>query len=247
MTITAILNIFNRVEYLEKQIKSLLAQKQPITEYIIRVNNTEKRSQYMDIINRLIPQAKVFESNTNLWVRSRFYCAFNSTSDYVFVLDDDVIPWSERCRKCLELSIQEKAIYWSWWSLFNSKENRFDRIVINETNNRPKITTQVDISWHSWFFHKSLLWYMFDVLPEYDCPRAWEELWISYRAWLYWYKTYIPSMNDDIETRGNKEPRLWIDWKANYNTHKDVYQKFYLYSIEHWFLPLQYQKWQTKN
>jgi GT2 family glycosyltransferase len=65
-TICAVLNIFNRVEYLEKQILSLLDQEQPISEYIIRVNNTEKRNEYIQIINRLVPQAIVFESNTNL-------------------------------------------------------------------------------------------------------------------------------------------------------------------------------------
>jgi GT2 family glycosyltransferase len=54
-TVTTVLTIYKRVDNLEKQIKSLLAQTYKIDKFIINVNLTERRREYTYIINKLIP------------------------------------------------------------------------------------------------------------------------------------------------------------------------------------------------
>lgn len=242
MSICTVLNIYKRVDYLEKQIKSLLAQTQPITERIVRVNDTSRRSEYLEIIDKYIPQATVMESNKNLWVRSRFFAAFNAQSEYIFVVDDDIIPGKYRLENCIASMEYKEWIYWSRWSIFNSLTERRDRQMITESHNRPKEITRVDISWHSRLFKRSRLPAMFMEFPEEFYPTAGEELWISYMAQRVCIYTYIPPMTEDKETRGNKEPSLWIDAVANYNTEKDNYQKFYEFCIKDGFNPMKSTK-----
>lgn len=248
-SVCAILNLYKRKDNFEKQVKSLLDQTYHIDEYIIRVNRDESQwtLENIDTFLKWVltkydiqEKTKVLYSDKNLWVRSRFFAGYNADSKFLYVLDDDVIPWKYWIEKCMIEFDETPWIYWSRGSLFKSKTDRFKRDVICETNNRPATTIQVDISWHSWFFAKDMLGYMFDKLPAVACPRAWEELWISYRAIKYGINTYIPCMTEDQETRWNKEPRLWIDKVANYNTEKDTYQKFYQETVNHWFTPLHF-------
>lgn len=243
-TVTAVLCVYKRVEYLERQIQALLEQTHKIDNYIIRMNAPEQADEAVDIISAKLDKDMytIMFCDKNLWVWSRFYAAFNAKTEYVFVLDDDIIPWNKRVENCIHY--QNKmlwAIIWSRWSLFKSRTNRFDRDVITESVNTPKELTRVDISGHSRFFPKRHLPYMFDCLPEVDYPTAWEELWISYRAAKNWVPTYIIPMTTYKETRWNKEPKLWLDNKANYNSEKGKYQEFYLYAIKHWFIPINLQ------
>lgn len=44
--------------------------------------------------------------------------------------------------------------------------------------------------------------------------------------------TYIIPMTEDIETWGNKEPRLGLDMNANFRTEAPKYQEFYDYCVK---------------
>jgi len=65
-TVTAIITIYKRVDNLENQIKSLLAQTHKIDKFIINVNLTERKREYTYIINKLIPDALIVEHSQNL-------------------------------------------------------------------------------------------------------------------------------------------------------------------------------------
>lgn len=243
-TITAILTVYKRVDYLEKQIQSLLDQTVKIDKFIINVNLRHRKDTYMEIINRLIPNALIVENSENLGVWSRFFLWFNCNTDFVFVIDDDIIPWPwylENCMKCFE---EKRWIYWSWWCRFKSLQVRQERKMITESNNIPSEITEVDMSWHSWFFPRDYLPVMFNRLPD-DLEKykvCWEELWISYITRKhYWIPTYIPPMNNRHIT-WNLEPKLGIDSNANYNSYwKTLYQDFYIYALNHWFVPLKFR------
>lgn len=245
--VCTVINIFKRKQNLDAQLNALQSQTSPIHEYMFWVNwqpsewNAEEMKAYIDeqCKKHGIENYHVMYSYTNMGVWSRFYAAYNTQCFFVFILDDDVIPWAKWVEQCIDLYKEEPWIYGSRGSLFHSLENRFDRTVICESQNRPKEVIQVDISWHSRFFGRNMLPYMFDTFPEDFYPRAGEELWVSYRAAQYGLKTYIPPMTEDVETWGNKAPKLWLDQHANYNTEKDTYQKFYQYAVKHWFTPLQ--------
>jgi GT2 family glycosyltransferase len=73
MKITVILTVYKRVDYLEKQINSLLNQIVKPDKFIINVNNIEQKERYTEIINRLIPDALIVENSQNLGVWSRFF------------------------------------------------------------------------------------------------------------------------------------------------------------------------------
>jgi GT2 family glycosyltransferase len=65
-TVTAIITVYKRVDNLENQIKSLLAQTHKIDKFIINVNLTERKREYTYIINKLIPDALIVEHSQNL-------------------------------------------------------------------------------------------------------------------------------------------------------------------------------------
>lgn len=90
-TVTAILTIYKRVDYLEKQIKALKESTHPVTDWIFCVNNVEEKARYEEIIKRLVPDALIVEFSRNLGVWNRFYLGYNAKTEYVFVLDDDII------------------------------------------------------------------------------------------------------------------------------------------------------------
>jgi hypothetical protein len=73
-------------------VKSLLEQTHPITDWIICVNNVEEKKYYEKVVKELIPEALVVEFGRNLGVWNRFFLAYNAKTDYVFVVDDDIIP-----------------------------------------------------------------------------------------------------------------------------------------------------------
>jgi len=249
--ICAVINVFKRIDNLKAQLVSLQKQSIEPSEYIVWANSTSATDEVeFEIYHRiksiteelwLRDKTTIMMCNRNLGVWSRFYSAFNCNSEYVFVVDDDIIPWEYWLEKCLTECIATPWIYWSRGSLFKSLENRFDRTVITETKNRPASTIRVDISWHSRFFPRDILPYMFDQFPKDFQPRAWEELRISYRASKYWIYTYIPAMTEDKRTRWNTDPQLWLDKVANYNTQKDVYQQFYKSAVAQWFTPIEFQ------
>ena len=237
--VTAILTVYKRPEYLSKQIDAMLSQTFKISNYIICLNGSENRKKVDKVIHHkwIADKTLIVEFNKNQWVWNRFFLAYNAKTEYIFVCDDDIIPWNKWIENCVN---QSDWIIGSWWSVFNSLETRWDRYVVCETewNNciRPKELTQVDMSWHSWFFKKELLWKMFNELPKVDYPTCWEELWVSLNI-----PTYILPMTDDIETRWNKEPRLWLDSVANFRTEASKYQEFYSYCILNWFIPLKFR------
>lgn len=244
-TVTAVLNVYKRVDYLEKQIDSLLAQTHKIHEFIVRVNAADKK--YRKIVESKIPKAIIMECSDNIWVWARFFAAFNAKSEYIFVVDDDIIPWRKYIERCVDQQNTHPGVYGSRWSVFRSMTVRWDRQIYCESQTednrsiRPHMLTEVDMSGHSRFFPKKYLGIMFDEMPDKQRPTCWEELWVSYRPRIYWIKTYVPAMTDDIETRWNKEPKLGLDRVANYNTEKDKYQEFYEYAIHHWFTPMRFE------
>lgn len=240
-TITCILTIYKRVDYLENQIKSLLAQTHKIDKFIFCVNNTEEKSRYTEIINRLAPNSLIVEFSENLWVYNRFFLWFNANTDLVMVLDDDNTPWSKWIENAVKVLQEEECIIGSWGSIFKSLEVRRDRTIISEAINRPKELTLVNISWHSWVFRKQTLPKMFSLLPTdlWEFKVCWEELLVSWNASKEWIKTYILPMTDDKETWWDKTPTLWHDKHAWFNKYgNNLYQKFYDYCVLLWYNPI---------
>lgn len=95
--ITAILNLYNRPEYLDEQIEALRNQTVKV-EQIIIWNNSKNNYVNEDVI--------VISSSHNFKFHGRFAGALLATTDYILLLDDDTIPdpgWVELCiRKQLE-------------------------------------------------------------------------------------------------------------------------------------------------
>jgi len=130
--ITAILCVYKRAHNFEKQIIALMGQSTPIDNYIIWVNQTEGEDQSIVVPHEIIEKTKIIHSYSNLGVRARFYTGLNAHTDYVFIVDDDVIPGRLWVEKCVALAEQEEGIYGCWGSLFNSIEVRKDRTIVDE-------------------------------------------------------------------------------------------------------------------
>jgi hypothetical protein len=247
--VTVVINVYKRVWNLQGQIQSLLNQTKKIDKYIFCVNNRDVAEQYYPIIADNIPREDylIVEHSQNLGVWSRFFLAYNAKTEFIFIIDDDIICWPWYIENCYECFKKKPWIYWSWGSIFNSLKVRQDRKIISESDNIPSKITLCNMSGHSWFFPKSYLPYMFCSLPEYPCDKMWEELRISRMASMHNIKTYIPPMNNKHIT-WNLQPKLWLDKVANYNAEKDNYQLFYEYCVHCWYNPIEdYKKLSSKD
>lgn len=241
-TVTAIITIYKRVDNLENQIKSLLAQTHKIDKFIINVNLTERKREYTYIINKLIPDALIVEHSQNLWVWSRVFMWLNANTDCIFIVDDDNTPWNKWIENWMKVLEQEECIIGSWGSIFHSLTTRRDRDIISETTNRPNKLTPVNMSGHSWLFRKETLCKILSELPA-DLEKykvCGEELWISWLPSKFWIKTYILPMTDDIETWWDKTPTLWHDKNAWFNLYwNNLYQEFYDYCVSIGYNPIE--------
>jgi hypothetical protein len=90
--LTAILTVYKRGN-LKKQLEALLAQTKKIEKFIFNVNNEEEFNKYKDVLKLLKKKDYlVVRHSKNLGVWSRFFLAYNCETEFVYILDDDVIP-----------------------------------------------------------------------------------------------------------------------------------------------------------
>lgn len=241
--ITVIMTVFKRWKNLFEQLSSLENQIKKPDKYIFCINNKEEFYKFKDVIDKFLTKDRYtsVEFSENLGVWNRFYLAFNATTKFVYILDDDVLPGKYWLENCLKYSKNKHWIFWSWGSKFKNLKVRRDRDIISESSNRPDSLTLVNMSGQSWFFRKENLSEMFSFLLDKinNYSVCWEELLISWNASEKWINTYILPMTEDKDTRGNKDPRLWNDQHSGFNKYwNNLYQEFYLYCVLMGYSPM---------
>jgi GT2 family glycosyltransferase len=108
--LTVILNIYKRPNLISKQLDALKNQSIKPNAVLIWKNHAIEKS-VNDLFDQKFYPFEIItaECNSNLGVWARFAFALNAKTEYVCVLDDDVVPGKKWFENCLQQMIKEKV------------------------------------------------------------------------------------------------------------------------------------------
>lgn len=213
-TVTVILNGFKRKHTLKQQIESLKNQSYPIERIVYFTLKSDVLEDYEYLRKENV---ELIECSNNYGVYGRFSIALNFDSDFIYIMDDDIIPGSNFIKTCVHCCLNKTGIYGSSGlrrrkdADFNQLHDLFDFfgwIQVwwgNEGNLEP---VEVSYLCNGWFFPSYVLhdfWRegIFKGLAS-DRKIA-EDMHLSYTAWKYsGIKSYVvPQHKYDHSMHGN--------------------------------------------
>lgn len=154
MSITAILNIYRRPQYLQEQLLAIESQSIKPDNIFVWYNKPEGENFKNQ---NILKDYTVFYSTHNFKYHARFAAALLAETDYICIFDDDTIPgtdWFQSCLNTIEKTGPNLMV--TRGISFRSKNNYKDSIRYGP-HNHPVIKPQtVDIGGHSWFFPRDL-------------------------------------------------------------------------------------------
>lgn len=228
MSITAIVNIFRRINTLEEQINAIKNQSIPPKSIIIW-NNGNRDINLNKYKND--PFYKVFDTNYNSGVWSRFIISQIADTEYVCIFDDDTIPghnWFKNCLNCME---EKEALYGTIGVIFKDSGEyehyrRYGWDCHNSGNN--EVSTPVDIVGHSWFFKKDWISYFVREPPKVnEYFSVGEDMTFSFMLQKYAnIPTYVPPHpSNDLSLFGSIPKTAW-EYGCDGNTGSNVVKTF---------------------
>jgi len=164
-TVTAILTVYKRGQYLSAQIDALKNQSVPPDEIWVWCNSSDTDIQdYSAIADRVVV------SNTNWKFWGRFAMANMARTQYVCLFDDDILPqpnWIKNCLDTFKGGIH--GILGGSGVILPVKGGYSSKHKVGWNGHHYNEVTQVDLVGHAWFFDKRLLRFMWE-----EPPHSWE-------------------------------------------------------------------------
>lgn len=186
-SITVILTIYQRAEYIQKQVEALRAQTVPPDEIWVWCNSSDKP---IPDVSSIVDRVIVCNSNYKFW--GRFALASMARTEHVALFDDDILPepkWIENCLDVYASGIE--GILGGSGPLLEPTGGYSSKNKVGWNGHHLDEVTQVDLACQTWFFKKSYLKYMW-----YEDPTTWEngeDIHFSYMALKHGgLKTWIP-------------------------------------------------------
>jgi glycosyltransferase involved in cell wall biosynthesis len=186
--ITVILNVYNRPYSLEKQLEAIKNQTIKVDDGDIWIwynKGTAKQSSPKNSNHRL------YVCNQNTKFHGRFAIALLARTEYVAMLDDDVIPGTKWFENCIESMKTHNGIMGG--SGVTLKSKAYEPYIKHGWNGhiKPEVTTRVDLVGHAWFFRQEWVKYMW-----YEKPVSWdngEDIMFSFLCQKYGrINTFVP-------------------------------------------------------
>ena len=150
--ITVILTVWKR-NHLEEQINALLCQSKPPFE--IWIQQTENHVDVNEIIEKYREKVRYFYFKENKGVYGRFESVKDIQTEYVFILDDDIIPGIRFLEIALRKSCELNAIISPNGRILNPETNSIDEYIGNGywfEHSFCKCDTLVDFGNNAWLF-----------------------------------------------------------------------------------------------
>jgi GT2 family glycosyltransferase len=170
--VTVILTIWKRY-HLEEQLQALAIQTVPVKNIWIY-----QCGHYVDLGQCLerYPNVKIFHSDVNLKYFGRFTLAAYSTTEYTWILDDDVIPSSKWIETSIETSRKYNAVVSGAGRIIVTNDSYPDMPGSYELGqqhigdgdgvvNSCEEDTLVDFGCNGWFFRTEWLRYFWMIWP----------------------------------------------------------------------------------
>jgi GT2 family glycosyltransferase len=190
--VTVILNGYNRPHCLKLQLESLKQSTIPPASILLWQNFPSKEIQ---IESAVLNSTNYVISNKNWGVWARFFFAFNATTKWICILDDDTIPGSRWIENCLNTQRTNPGLLGTVGLTFpagSQDYTNFTRYGWAEINNIAPI--EVDFVGQGWFFRKDWLEYFAKELPDFsEYSLCGEDMHFSYVLRKYAsIPTYVP-------------------------------------------------------
>lgn len=209
-TVTTVLTVTDRIEYLESQIESI--ENQTIKSDIVIHWNTHKEYtlDYPAFIYR--------NQQKRAPLYSRFYNSFSLETPYIFICDDDILPGKKYLERCIDFSQKniDPVCIVSYGMIFDEDETKYnvsERIHHKRFFSTPKV---VNMGGQGYFFKKEILKF-YSNIGTYSSITG-EDIHLGFTCWKNNIKTYVlDSDKEDIDTwrdltlgkRGNDENAQW--------------------------------------
>jgi hypothetical protein len=205
-TVTVILNGFRRYHTLPAQIEVLKNQSYPIEKIMywnLKSDHPKLQPDY-----ELLAKAGVElgETTHDYGVWGRFSFALNAKTDFICVIDDDIIPGKRYIENCISSYEKQPGIYGTMGSVIQKNTNRWIQYGWRDINNQD--IKQVNYLYQTWFFpRESLHAFWSSPLPEdrLQNRRIGEDIHMSLMS-QKWFglKTYlVPHPSNNKELWGN--------------------------------------------
>jgi hypothetical protein len=189
--ITAVLNIYKRPHTLAEQVAALRAQTvQPKAIFIW--NNGNKAVDLSPY--KADPLFRVFDSDKNMGVWSRFIAASMAPTEYICVFDDDTIPGPRWFENCIAQMKQQVALYGTIGVVFKRPATIYEVEKRYGWDGPSEKAMPVDIVGHAWFFKCEWYKYYFAEEPQvHTRSRNGEDIHFSHMLQKYAnIPTYVP-------------------------------------------------------
>ena len=238
MTITTILQIYKRPEYLQEQINAVLNQTLKSDKLIIVHNEGDA------IFDNIVyPENTQFIYATpNMKFHLRFAIGLLMNTEYVAFFDDDTIPGENWYKNCIETISKHECICGTNGRIVDRENNTQIGVGWGTQN---EIEKEVDFVGHAWFLRKKHLKYMwYDDTIEYNNG---EDIQLSANAQIFGnIPTYVPPHPISDKTlwgSGKDAMKYGTDSVASYivnPTHNvERYTLFHEYLQKGWKLVLE--------
>lgn len=220
-SITCILNVYRRIEYLPLQLESILNQTIAPKDIFIWINQHEDNK---DLDISKYSEYKIFNNNFNWKYHGRFAAAMLARTKYIAIFDDDTIPGKKWFESCLDNIDKYNGIMGSAGILLDG--NYYSPHIRCGWPTENEKITEVDLVGHSWFFKKEWMKYFW-----YEEPLTWEngeDIQFSYLCKKYGnIKTYCPPHpKNDKSVHGSLVGHSFgSDRKASYLTYGSEFYK----------------------
>lgn len=193
--VTVVLNAFARPRMLPEQVAALERQTVPVDDIFVWQNPAPGVQSEWDFPDRAV----VVRSNFNFKYHGRFALALLARTEYVCLLDDDILPGSRWIENCLATMAKKPGILGGVGIQLLGRDYRpFLRVGWPEPNEHIE---EVDLVGHAWFLRREWLHYLW-----MEDPLSWasgEDIALAYLAQKY---GRIPSL---IPPHPVDQPELW--------------------------------------
>ncbi len=173
-TVSVIMNVYRRGNRFKEQLESIMRQTFKPSEILIWQNGADEISAPTE--NTIISA----RNSSNLGVWARFAYALNAKSEFIWMIDDDVLPGSRWLENALQTYAKSPGVIGSRGLIFHSSRSYslYDEFGPNFPNND---IVEVDIVGHNWIFPKSYLAEFWGLLGnKFNSPLAGEDIHLSY-------------------------------------------------------------------
>lgn len=167
-TVTVVLNGFKRQNTLAEQVESLKNQTYPIAK-IFYFNFKSADPQFIPDYELLDREGVEYaETSHHYGVWGRFTFALNANTDFVCIMDDDIVPGKKYIENCVSSYEKQPGIYGTMGSLFEQKNGVLHKVHNygwKDINNDKAI--QVNYLFQTWFMpRKALNSFWSEMVPD---------------------------------------------------------------------------------